>query len=177
MANKKNTEENTEVEEMEENDVVEAVSEGTPEDADKKAKAEKLAALRESLNKAKTVLFTFIETDEYKALADDVKDAIVRLAKKASPTSAKASTQGFLQELFPEVGHVLDEFELFKSTKMGRAEMRKKVFYAMKKCANPAEKMWVRFDKALESWVLDSIGSDVPSNWTDADLPKTRAIG
>lgn len=162
------------IEETEE--VTVAVSEVTEDQAKKADKSAKLAELRESLQKAKTILFGFMETAQYSDLAEDVKDAIVRLAKKASPTSAKASTQGFLQELFPEVGASFDEFELFKKTKMGRAEMRKKVFYAMKKCVNDAEKMWVRFDKDSESWVLDSIGATCPENWTDADLPKTRAI-
>jgi len=132
------------------------------------------AEMRKSLNDAKSVLFDFQATDAFAALADNVKEAIKRLMKKAVSVTGINTTQGFLSSLFPSVGFELDEFELFKATKMGRGEMQKKVLYAMRKVATPGETMWIRFDKKKEAWILDAIGADMPGNWTEKMLPQTR---
>jgi len=139
-------------------------------------KAEKLAKeqadMRESLAVAKAVLFTFMATDQFKGLDDDVQAAIIRMSKKASSSSGKTSVYGFLADLFPEIGTAVDEFDLFKATKMGRSEMRKKVFYAMKKQEDKSKLLWIRFDEKQEAWILDAIGKTQPDTWTEADLPK-----
>jgi len=155
------------------NENEQAPSEVTPEQAQKEKKAAEAKAMRESLNKAKTTLFNFISTDSFKDLTEDVQEAIKRLAKKAATKVGKNTMAGFLSGLFPEVGTEVDEFELFKAERIGRAEMRKKVHYALKKAA-PAEKMWIKFYEDKEAWVLDAVGPDAPEHWTKADLPVTR---
>lgn len=140
----------------------------TPEDTERKAKQ---AEQRKSLADAKATLHDFMKSDVFAGLDDKVKEAITRLSKKAASTGTN-SIMGFFTNLFPEVGTKLDEFELFKATKMGRAEMRKKVFYSWKNC-EPSEKLWIRFLEAEEAWVLDAIGGDMPETWAPADLPKS----
>jgi len=131
--------------------------------------------MRRTLGEAKATLHAFKLTDVFKDLADDVKTAIERLSKKASTAGGRSSsTHNQLKELFPEIGVAIDEFEIFKATKMGRAELKKKVFYAMKQC-DPSEKQWIRFDAPLESWIKDAVGPDMPDNWTEDMLPRTRA--
>ncbi len=144
----------------------------TPAVDERKAAA---AKQRKEINGAKAVLGSFMATEAFTALDQGVKDAIERLAKKASNGNGGAGTSVLAQftQLFPAVGHVYDEFDLFKQTKLGRSEMRKKVHYALKKC-DVADRMWIRFDEPAEAWVLDAVGPTAPENWTENDLPKLR---
>jgi len=102
--------------------------------------------MRKSLAEAKTTLAKFRDEGSaaYETLPDEVKNAIDRVAKKAATTSPKKSVLGFLVDLFPSVGTKVDEFDLWKQTKMGRAEMLKKIKYANKK-ADPEQVMNIAF--------------------------------
>lgn len=153
----------------------EDLSEMTEEQkAAEKQKAEQ-AEMRRTLNEAKAVLYKFAETPEYKALPEEVQNAIKRMMKKASSSGSTATTQGFLEDMFPKAGATIDEFELFKNTRMGRGEMQKKVHYAMRR-ADKDNKLWIRFDPKLGegSWILDAVGGDMPKGWTEDMLPQTR---
>ena len=145
-----------------------------PADDAKAAQAKAAKEMRETLIKSKQVLSAFQSDEQFSTLPADVQDAIKRLSKKAMSMSAKATTAGFLADLFPTVGTTIDEFELFKKTKKGRSEIRKNVHYALKKCEDPASRLWIRFDKKAGAWTLDQIGGECPANWTKADKPITR---
>ena len=145
--------------------------------AEAEAKAKAAADLRAEVTAAKAILAAFKETDQYKAIPEDVRAAIERITKKAAVSgNGKETVATLIEKLFPTVGAILDEFELFKSTKMGRAEMKKKVHYAMSKCTDESKKMWIRFDEkeGEGSWVYDAQQADRPSNWQDSDMPRTR---
>lgn len=151
------------------------LNEATPEQLEKEKQKAEQAEMRRTLNEAKATLYKFAETPEYKALSEEVQNAIKRMMKKASSSGSTATTQGFLEGLFPKVGTAIDEFELFKETRMGRGEMQKKVHYAMRRADND-NKLWIRFDSKLGegSWVLDAVGGDMPKGWTEDMLPQTR---
>ena len=68
-----------------------------------------------------------------------------------------------LREIF-SAKPIVDELELFKLTRMGRAEMRKRC-RALIRDAEPAERMWIAFDEKSESWVLKGTGEKAPTGW------------
>jgi len=120
--------------------------------------------MRKSLQNAKNELARFRDEGSaaYETLPDSVKQAIDRVAKKAATTSPKKSVLGFLVDLFPTVGTKVDEFDLWKKTKMGRAEMLKKIKYANKK-ADADQVMNIEFtedENGDGTYELISVGED-----------------
>ena len=134
---------------------------------------DKAIEMRESLAKAKSTLAAFMNSGAaFDSLDDNYKWAIERLAKKATSTTRSGSTLGFLMDLFKDTDKVND-FELFKATKMGFGEMRKKVHYAMKKSSSD-QIPWVYFDNSDDSWVCLGFGGDQPEEFPEDQLPVTR---
>lgn len=76
----------------------------------------------------------------------------------------KNSVLGKLQSLFSEHDTV-DELDLFKVTRMGRAEMRKRSKELIRDVA-PENRIWVAFDGASEAWVVEGRGEAMPEGWT-----------
>lgn len=140
----------------------ETVAEVAAKKADE-AKRAKQAEMRAELNNAKKMLFNFSQTKEFKALPEEVQAAISKVAKKA--TSTRGGLLDLFNQLFPTVGATLDELELFKQTKMGRSEFRKKVYYALRK-APEDQRMWITLNEKAEVWTLTHVGKDVPEGWT-----------
>lgn len=68
-----------------------------------------------------------------------------------------------LREIFSKQA-VVDELELFRLTRMGRAEMRKRCRALIRDVA-PEERMWIAFDEKSESWVLKGTGEKAPTGW------------
>ena len=149
-----------------------------PEETTEEQKKAEISEMRKSLNEAKATLADFMKSTVYSTLDETVQKAIKRLAKKAPSTSARASVYGFLKNLFKEPGTEIGEFDLFRQTKKGRSTIQQNVNYAFKK-AEPEDRLWIRFDPeggedGEGSWILDQIGGEMPDNWTEAMLPKTR---
>lgn len=136
--------------------------------AKKKAdeKKAKRAAARDALKQAKTTLFNFRQTKEFKALPPDVQDAIVRLAPEAKKGGggAKTAITDVFSKLFPKVGATVGELDLFKETKWGPSEMRKRVRAALKK-AKPEDRKWISYDEDKETWTLVGVGAEAPKAW------------
>ena len=131
---------------------------------------------RREMTKAKNDLYDFTQSALFASLPDDVKSAIDKVAqKKGAPRdgNGRQTIADFFKSLFPSIGSRLDEFELFKKTKMGRGEMKKKIHYNIKNAA-PEDVYWIRLDQDQEAWILDQIGGDCPENWTDQDKPVYR---
>lgn len=127
-------------------------------------------AIRDKNNKemkaAKKIVTTFQDTPEYKKLPKAIQEALKRICGKvrvggvggASPIADKVA------ELFKTVGTPVSELDLFKATKMGRGEMRKRVREALKGSV-PAERRWIEFDEDSESWTLLSVGAIQPKGF------------
>lgn len=135
----------------------------------KKEKRAKKTALREQLKAAKNTLFQFTQTKEFDALTEDVKEALKRLAPEPRAAGAHVGGGGssiadIFDKLFPTVGAGIDELALFKETKWGPSEMRKRVRNALKK-SKPETRKWIMFDSEKETWTLVGIGPEAPANW------------
>ncbi len=138
----------------------------TKEEAEKlAAKKAKRSAAKAEVKAAKAALNTFKETKEYKSLPKAIKDAIARLTivSRREGTS-RSSVMEFIQKMFPKVGTKVHELDVFKETKWGRGEFRKRIKHMLVKC-EPAERMWISFDNDSESWVLRAVGEDSPKDF------------
>lgn len=82
----------------------------------------------------------------------------------------KNSTLGKLQTLF-SARDAIDELDLFKVTRMGRAEMRKRSKELIRD-VEPEDRIWVAFDTATESWVVMGRGEEAPEGWNGYKLTK-----
>lgn len=81
------------------------------------------------------------------------------------PFARKNLTKDLLLGLFPMgVGTSVTEDEVWAQFKLGRAEMRKKTIMAIKKAA-PEDRVWVSFEPASGTYILQSIGPDAPDGW------------
>ena len=146
--------------------------------AEKAAKLQAQKELRQANEKsrkeAQIVLHKFQDTKPYGKLPEDVQEAIKRLSSK--PSAAGGAGGGFpsavsvLGVLFPAVGHVLDELEIFKRTKKGRSEFRKFCKLGLQR-AQAADRMWITFDESAETWTLMAIGADAPENYNGPGIP------
>lgn len=115
--------------------------------------------IREFLKDAKTMA----------ALPEELRKAIVTHFSVASGGGRASSGTGLFSRLRAAffalpVGKGMDELEVFKTYKIGRGEMRKRVREFIKNpCAD--ERVWVEFDGASESWIVRSKGANPPANW------------
>lgn len=80
---------------------------------------------------------------------------------------------GKLREIFSKQA-VVDELELFRLTRMGRAEMRKRTRSLIRDVA-PEDRMWIAFDEKTESWVLKGTGEKAPKDWDGFRLVEKSA--
>lgn len=116
---------------------------------------------------AKATLKAFSTTKEYGKLTTDVQAAITRVIGKAAFGGGATRTNTFADstmEMFGEVGTSISELAIFKKTKMGRSEFRKRVREALKK-ADPAARRWIEFNETTEEWTLHAIGAAQPTEF------------
>lgn len=126
-------------------------------------KALKLKNQKE-MKQAKSTVKLFLATDAAVKLPEDIIAAMTRICGKVSAGSAQGSVIAKLRGLFPKIGTKVNELEIFKLTKMGRGEIRKKVREALKN-STMAERFWLEFDMPTESWVLLQNGGKQPKGW------------
>lgn len=140
------------------------------EEAEAKAKTKEAEEKKESLRAAKETLQKFSVSALFGSLTDDVQAAILRVAPFKETRRKRTST--LLKSLFPEVGHVIEELDLFKETKMGRSEMKKKVRDGLAK-AELADRLWISFNEDTEEWTLLAIGGTAPADYIKSNtVPK-----
>jgi hypothetical protein len=129
--------------------------------ADKKARR---AESKKVLKAAKATLHDYMATADFKKLPKEVQDAINRLAAKRKSGGVRKNWMDLFTGLFPKIGASIHELDLFKQTKMGRGEFRKKVRHALKK-AEPEQRMWITFNEKAETWTLLGTGKDTPDGF------------
>lgn len=122
-------------------------------------------------------LGAFVDTDAFRALPEEVKEAIRTIAVKRVGGFAGGSGGGGARNIFMDTiseylgkkGDMVDELTLFKALKMGRGEIRAKIRENLKK-AEPESRMWVVLDETAEAWKLIGIGAKQPKAWTGAPI-------
>ena len=144
-------------------------------EADKKAHQK---AIRDKNNAemkaAKKVVTLFQETDEFKALSEDVKAALKRICGKTrAAVASKDSFADTLAAMFAKVGDSVAELDIFLKTKMGRSEFRKRVRESLKK-AEKSARQWVEFDEDTESWTLLGTGEKMPKGFKGKAIDKVE---
>ena len=130
------------------------------------AKRAKKVKQREELKTAKKLLNDFTKTAVFNDLPTDVKDALTLLAPDPRSTAfgPASPVADMFDKLFGKVGDSIGELALFKETKWGPSEMRKRVRNALKK-AKPENRKWITFNPETEVWTLVGIGPEAPANW------------
>ena len=117
---------------------------------------------------AKNVVKAFLSTKDSAVLPGNVTEAITRMLGKPSALGTGLSRgnpfMDNVRAMFQEIGDAVSELAVFKATKMGRGEFRKKVRENLKSSA-PANRYWLEFDDGAESWVLLAIGGDQPDGF------------
>ena len=127
-------------------------------------KALKLKNQKE-MKDAKIAVRTFLATDGAMKLPKDIQAAMTRICGKArTGGSVQGSVVNTLRGLFAKVGDKVNELEIFKATKMGRGEIRKKVREGLKN-SPVADRFWLEFEDKTESWVLLQNGGKQPKGW------------
>ena len=125
-------------------------------------------AKKQAVKQALAAVGQFAQTEEFGKLPKGIQAAITLITAKTARTggtgNAGASVLSLLKGLFPKVGAKVTELEMFKQTKKGRAEIKKLVRVALRKCA-PAERMWIAFDDKSETWTLIATGETAPKDW------------
>lgn len=140
-----------------------AAAELNPAAAAKRAKKVKQ---REELKAAKKLLNDFTKTAVFNDLPADVKAALTLLAPEPRSTAfgPASPVADMFDKLFGKVGDSIGELALFKETKWGPSEMRKRVRNALKK-AKPENRKWITFNHETEVWTLVGIGPEAPADW------------
>lgn len=139
---------------------------GLPESPEERAKRIKLDN-QKSMKKAKARLSQFKGEEAFAKLPKDVQDAIVRVIGKTGGKGGggiQSIVVSKLRPLFKKVGDSVGELDIFKATKMGRGEIRKKVREHLKK-ADEADRIWLEFNEKDEAWTLLAIGGGQPKGW------------
>lgn len=127
-------------------------------------KALKLKNQKE-MKAAKTSVRTFLATDGAAKLPADIQAAMTRICGKArAGGSVQGSVVATLKGLFKTVGAKVNELDIFKATKMGRGEIRKKVREGLKNSV-VADRFWLEFEEKTESWILLQTGGKQPKGW------------
>lgn len=99
-------------------------------------------------------------------LPEEFKKALVLVIGSGSRAGAPAGTTGILGKLRDAFtkDKTIDELKLFQMFKIGRSEMNKHAKRLISK-VEPAERLWISFDAASESWVLAGTGATPPKGW------------
>lgn len=142
----------------------------TPEEAKKAHEKAIKDKNQKEMKAAKKIVVAFQDTAEYKALAPEIQAALKRICGKVRVGGIGGGNTGSdvfvdrLKAMFPKVGTSVDELEIFKATKMGRGEFRKRVRESLKR-AEPANRMWVEFNADTEKWTFLARQVDLPEGF------------
>lgn len=126
----------------------------------------------QEMNAAKKLVKAFQETEEFGALAGNIKAAIKRICGKPSALGNLSRRNPFLETitaLFPKPKTTVSELDIFMKTKMGRGEFRKKVRENLASAAVDS-RLWVEFVEEKESWILLAKGGDQPKGWLGKEI-------
>jgi len=88
--------------------------------------------------------------------------------------SAPRTVNSELRDAFIEKGS-LSEMDIFKAYRIGRPEMVAKI-RVLVLTPNPADRVWVKFDEAAETYNVMGTGADAPEGW-DGYIPSTKVAG
>ena len=131
----------------------------------KEKKDAKKAARREAFGKI---------VDFVKTLTDapvEIVDALKLVGKREKGAKVYVGgvkhnlTKELLLGFFPSgIGTTVSEDTVWANAKLGRAEMRKKILLAIKK-AEPADRVWVSFDREAAQYILVGTGPEAPEGW------------
>ena len=119
-----------------------------------------------SMKAAKQTLLKFKDTKNFEKLPEEIKTALVRVIGK-TPGGGGLNRDSFadtLLSIFPKVKTSIAELDIFKLTKMGRSEFRRRIRESLKK-ALPENRRWVEFDEKTESWTLYATGAEAPKEF------------
>ncbi len=132
----------------------------------------------QEMRTAKSLLKKFSGTPEYSALPADIQAAMIRVIGKVGgggtgrTGSGSDSFAATLRTMFVKVSDSLDEFDVFKATKMGRGEFRKRVRESLKKAAFE-DRQWVEFNETTEEWELLARGKKMPKGFRGKAIDMT----
>lgn len=141
----------------------------TPEEeAKKKAREEKRAA-RIAARK-RVLAFVKANEDQLGEIAADIR---LFAGSERAARAPRASINTALRTALLEAGdRGLTEMEVFKAFKIGRPEMVVKARILVL-TANPADRVWVKFDEETETYHVIGTGATPPKNW-DGYVPADK---
>jgi hypothetical protein len=133
----------------------------TPKQAKKKERKAARKA-RKAEVRARVLKFVEANSKELGTLADDLKFLCGRGGRRVVGLQASINTA--IRTAFAEKGS-LSEMDIFKMFKIGRPEMVGKI-RRMILTANPADRLWVKFDEKTEIYTVIAKGPTPPDGWT-----------
>lgn len=129
------------------------------DEADDKKEAAKKAKVE-----AKARILAFVKENAGELGPQLVADfnMFVKLTSTKGPRMSK-SINSELRDAFVEKKS-LTEMDIFKQFKIGRPEMTTKIRILVL-CPNPADRVWVKFDEASETYNVEGLGENPPKDW------------
>lgn len=117
------------------------------------------------------------QVDEGTTLSEEFRKNLLILVpmKKSKGTAVRSTPRKDalekLRALFHENGNKLELLQIFKELRWGEHEMQKRSKEAIQKLAAD-KRMWISYDKASDTYVLEAEGAEAPKGWKGI-LPKT----
>ena len=123
-------------------------------------KAKKNEASKKMIAKKKAAIKVLADLANRMGTPEEKKAAAYLSGEGRTPGVAREPAKDFIAQLFKStVGTVISEGDVFKSTKMGRLEMRALI----KKEVNRGN--WISFDAVKENYTLVAQGTTAPAGW------------
>ena len=86
--------------------------------------------------------------------------------KTVRVSAPRVSRFAVLDQLFPEIGTIVNDNAIFAEFKMGPKEMHWLIADAIKGAKDPADRKWIDFDPASGNYTFVSQGAEPPEGWT-----------
>lgn len=138
-------------------------------------KAKAREALKVARRAARQRVLKFL-SENANELGDMVKDIRMFVGgggvRKASTSNVNIAIRSAFLEA-QKAGKGLTEMDLFKAFKVGRPEMVTKTRILVL-CKDPADRVWVKFDEAKETYFVVGLGANPPKDW-DGYVPSEKA--
>ena len=148
---------------------VKAVEVAEVKAVDPKAQAKKDAR---SAAKARVVAFLNDNVEQLGALKADI-ELFIGKGQRATKTGIR-NVNSELRDAFIEKGS-LTEMDLFMKFRIGRPEMVGKI-RILTLTPNPADRVWVKFNEATETYHVMGQGTNPPTGWTGY-IPASKVQG
>lgn len=140
-------------------------------DPEKAKKAEAKKAARKQARE-RIVKFLADNADQLGGLVDDVK-LFIGSGKAPGSGLKRSSVNVELRQALLDAGDKgLTEMDVFKTFRIGRPEMVTKIRILVL-CPNPADRVWVKFDEASETYKVVGKGANPPKGW-DGYVPAAK---